>query len=104
MPWLTPWSGPYRIGVKNVFHYLDDFIVVGPPSSTVCAEAMAALNRTSSQFCVLIADHKRDGPTNRLTYLGIEIDTALGQLRWPREKLHQKVCVDDRNSNLSLEP
>ena len=90
-------------GCQTRVPYLDDFIVIGPPSSTVCAEAMATLDRTSCQFCVPIADHKRDGPTNCLTYLGIEIATALGQLRWPREKLHrlqtllvewgdQKVC------------
>jgi hypothetical protein len=76
-------------GVKHVFHYLDYFIVIGPPSTTVCAEAMATLDRTCSQLGVPIAEHKRDGPTTCLTYLGIEIDTACGQLHLPPEKLHR---------------
>lgn len=34
-------------------------------------------------------DHKRDGPTTCLVYLGIEIDTIEGQLRLPTDKLQR---------------
>ena len=74
-------------GVEHIFHYLDDYIVVGPPNSTRCAEAMAILEQTFSMLGVPIAEHKREGPTTCLTYLGIEIDTGVGQLRLPQEKL-----------------
>ena len=63
-------------GVRHVFHYLDDFIIIGPPNSTECAEALAILIRTCSQLGVPIAEHKRDVPTTCLTYLGIEVDTV----------------------------
>ena len=76
-------------GVLHIFHYLDDFIVIGPPNSSVCAEALATLDQTCSQLGVPIADHKRDGPTTCLTYLGIEVDTVASQLRLPQEKLHR---------------
>ena len=76
-------------GVQHIFHYLDDFIVIGPPNSTTCAEALAVLDRTCAQLGVPMADHKRDGPATCLTYLGIEIDTMAGQLCLPHEKLQR---------------
>lgn len=73
-------------GVGNIFHYLDDFIIVAPPLSTECA---AVLNDVCATLGVPITEHKRDGPTTCLTFLGIEIDTTASQLRLPLEKLHR---------------
>ena len=36
---------------------------------------------------ILVAEHKRDGPTTCFTFLGIEVDTIAGQLRLPADKL-----------------
>ena len=36
-----------------------------------------------------MAPHKRDGPTTRLIFLGIQIDTISGELRLPEEKLQR---------------
>ena len=74
-------------GVTHVFHYLDDFIVVGPPDSPSCGQDMALLNHTCKHLGVPIAEHKRDGPTTCITFLGIEIDTIKGHLRLPADKL-----------------
>ena len=76
-------------GVRHVHHYLDDFIVVGPPGAPVCEEALNTLNRTCRELGVPIAEHKRDSPTTCLTYLGIEIDSVASQLRLPQEKLER---------------
>jgi hypothetical protein len=76
-------------GVQHIFHYLDDFIVIGPPNSAACAEALTIIDQTCNRLGVPMAAHKREGPTTRLTYLGIEVDTVAGQLRLPSEKLHR---------------
>ena len=68
-------------------HYLDDFIIVAPPHSTQCEESLAILDRECQTLGVPIADHKRDGPTTCLTFLGIEVDTVAGELRLPAVKL-----------------
>ena len=47
------------------------------------------LDRECKVLGVPIADHKREGPTTCLTYLGIVVDTAVGELRLPRDKLRQ---------------
>ena len=78
-----------RRGIRHIYRYLDDFIVIGPPRSRDCADALDILNRTCKELGVPIAEHKRDGPTTCLTYLGIEVDTVASQLRLPQEKLQR---------------
>ena len=74
-------------GVDNVFHYLDDFIVLGAPNSQECTMSLATLDRSCAYLGVPVVEHKRDGPTTCLIVLGIEIDTQVGQqLRPPAEK------------------
>ena len=76
-------------GVQFIRHYLDDFILVGPPNSPQCREWLGILDRECGTLGIPIAAHKREGPTTRLTYLGIEIDTITFQLRLPGEKLQR---------------
>ena len=76
-------------GIQHIFHYLDGFIVVALPSSPNCREAIVILNEACAYLYVPIADHKCDGPTTCLTFLGIEADTIAGQLRLPTDKLHR---------------
>ena len=45
-------------GVQQVLHYLDDFIVIGPPETTTCREDLHTLLRTASKLGVPIAHHK----------------------------------------------
>ncbi len=63
-----------RHGVHEAL--LDDYLICGPPGSAKCGIAL----RTSLDLCnklgFRIADHKVDGPSTRLPFLGIPIDTA----------------------------
>ena len=76
-------------GIDEVEHYLDDFIVIGPPNSSQCQSAMAILDNVCRQLRLPIAEHKRDGPTTCLIFLGIVIDTLKGELRLPTDKLQR---------------
>ena len=62
-------------GVSSMFHYLDDFLVVGAPMSTECAEHLTILLATFKELGVPVAAEKLEGPATRLVFLGIEIDT-----------------------------
>ena len=73
--------------VPFIDHYLDDFIIVGPPHSDVCARALAALEEECAQLGVPLAPEKKEGPSTCITFLGIQIDTESGQLSLPQEKL-----------------
>ena len=74
-------------GIRHIAHYLDDFIVIGQPRSSECADALATLDGVCSRLGIPLAQHKRDGPTTCLTFLGIEVDTEAAELRLPQDKL-----------------
>ena len=78
-----------QAGIPCIRHYLDDFIIVGPPNSPECAEYLAILERECRILGIPIAAHKRDGPTTLIIFLGIEIDTVAGIIRLPVEKLER---------------
>ena len=50
---------------------------------------MAILDRVCRDLGIPIAEHKRDGPSTCIVFLGIEIDTIAGELRLPTGKLHR---------------
>ena len=54
-----------------------------------CHTALHTLLREAHHLSIPIADHKTEGPTTKLTYLGIEIDTLRGEPRLPHLKLQR---------------
>ena len=74
-------------GVRHVDHYLDDFVTMGPPGSNACKHNLDLILATCADLGVPLAEEKLEGPSECLTFLGIEIDTSLGILRLPAEKL-----------------
>ena len=74
-------------GVEHVSHYLDDFIVWGPPASPRCQEALDKMVEHCARLGVPLARHKTVGPTSSLTFLGITVDTEANELRLPEDKL-----------------
>ena len=77
-------------GVPWSIHYLDDFLIFAPPTSSDCYQFLQIA-------CSICADlgftaHKIEGPTSCITFLGIEIDSVTAQLRLPAEKLAQLIA------------
>ena len=72
-------------GATHIFHYVDDFVIVGPPGSAKCGNDL--LVKTCSDLGVLVAEDKTEGPATCLTVLGVEIDTLAMELRLPQGKL-----------------
>ena len=58
-------------GATHVFHYVDDFVIVGPPGSTKCGNDLELLMETCSDLGVLVAEDKTEGPATCLTVLGV---------------------------------
>ena len=69
-------------------HYLDDFLILGQPGSSECHQALEKVLAVFWDLGVPVAPEKLEGPTTCLTFLGIEIDTALLEVRLPAGKLH----------------
>ena len=76
-----------HMGLQQVFHYLDDFLIVGPPHSPHCKEEIQVLLQCFESLEAPVAGQKLEGPTDCLTFLGIELDTTLMIRRLPLHKL-----------------
>ena len=76
-------------GINHVLHYLDDFIIIAQPESPQCQENLSTLLEAADTLGIPIASHKTEGPATSLVFLRIEVDTAAGELRLPRDKLQR---------------
>ncbi len=76
-------------GVRESIHYLDDFLICGPPGSSECGAALASSLSLCRNLGFRIANNKVDGPSTCIPFLGIIIDTEAGVLSLPADKLHR---------------
>ncbi len=79
----------YQEGVGRQLHYLDDFLILGAPGSEETAHALKTSMRVLHSLNIPMAEHKTEGPTTALCFLGIWIDTITFELRLPADKLAQ---------------
>ena len=70
----------------TLLHYLDDFLLLGPPSSPTCPDSMSTMLQVCQELGMPVAMEKSEGPATCLTFLGIELDSSLQQLRLPLTK------------------
>ena len=76
-----------RVAVsRDTLHYLDDFFFVGK-SEAECTHLLFSFKGVCERFGVLIAAEKTVGPVTKTTLLGLEIDSVVGQIRVPQDKL-----------------
>ena len=72
-------------GVDHIYHYLDDFIVIGPPDSKTCSLYLETLKRVFKDLGVPLASEKQEDPSSVIVFLGIVIDTLKQEMRLPEE-------------------
>ena len=75
--------------VKDLMHYLDDYFTVGPANSPVCANNVKTIIQVASNLGIPLASNKLEGPTTRLTFLGILIDSSSMETSLPDDKLQE---------------
>ena len=74
-------------GVRDLCHYLDDFLVFGDPGSDECARNLSALLRWVYWLGFPPVLEKVKGPSTTVTFLGVEIDSSALILRLPERRL-----------------
>ena len=76
-----------RRGVSWAIHYVDDFLTIGRPNSDECQHNMDLMHEVCQQAGLPLEPSKTQGPSDKLTFLGIELDTAAMEMRLPEDKL-----------------
>ena len=85
LEWLIKSSG----GMQDVLHYIDDFWWAGTKSSSACEVTLAYVRALCTELGVPLAEEKTEGPTTRLTFLGIELDTETQSISIPKTKVKE---------------
>jgi len=83
-------------GVEFIYHYLDDFVVLGRPDTEQCAQSLHTLKSVCNDLGVPLASEKQAGPSTKLEFLGIIIDTVRQELQLPEDKLARLRVLTDR--------
>ena len=84
------WIAKYKLSIPHVLHVLDDFLFISS-SQLECQNSLDKLISMCGHIGVPIAQDKTQNSTQILTFLGIEIDTTLMQVRLPTDKVHK--CI-----------
>ena len=80
------WVLKNNYNIQDLMHYLDDYFIVAPANSTVCADNVQTIVRLASQVGIPLAPDKLEGPTTRLVFLGILINISM-ESSLPDDKL-----------------
>ena len=83
---LLSWAAQ-KAGVSYLIHYLDDYLMVGPPLSQVCQNNVEIFTSLCKDLGVPLATDKLEGPSTSLSFLGIILDTHRMEIRMPSDKL-----------------
>ena len=74
-------------GIRLLLHYLDDFLFFQPPGDVFPPKTRTIATSVFHELGVPVADHKTEGPSTRVTFLGFVIDTRAFQISLPDDKL-----------------
>lgn len=73
-------------GIGCVIHYVDDFLIV-TQSKEEAQRALSAALALCEQLGLPVSPEKTEGPAQRLTFLGVELDTVAMTVALPQKKL-----------------
>ena len=80
-------------GVDFLRHYLDDFLTLGPPASSVCYNNLQACIQLCSKLGLPLHPDKLEGPSTCLSILGIELDSVRLQTWLPIDKRERIITL-----------
>lgn len=78
-----------QCSIDGIIHYLDDFLLIGQQSSGECAAALSTLLQVFDRLELPVAIEKLEGPTSRLTFLGIQLNSVGMEVCLPPSKLSE---------------
>ena len=85
---LLMWILLFVAGIRHCIHYLDDYFSAAATEDQ-CKQDMQTMSSTFTELGVPLAPEKITGPTRKIIYLGIQIDTEYMMISLPTEKYNK---------------
>ena len=92
------WILVTKFGITSLIHYLDDFFVCAVTREE-CQRKVNIILWVFKLLGVPVAEDKLEGPTRRLVFLGIEIDSVAMTVQLPIDKVQLLHCETQRWMN-----
>ena len=87
-----------RCGFRAVVNYLDDFLIIGSTKEE-CRRGLVTLINLLHYLGFNVSWRKVVSPTQRITFLGIELDSSTMSLRLPEDKLNRLIDLVNTSSH-----
>lgn len=100
------WLGRKYSHSNNIKHYLDDFLIAGKADTSECKHVMDTFIGICDHLAVPLASEKTEGPTSKLCFLGLEIDSVDMSVKMPVSKiieLRSKITLVLNRSKVTLQ-
>lgn len=81
------WIAQHKLGLQHMLHILDDFLILGPPSSSQCLDDLNTFLSLCKYVGVPIKSSKTELPSTVMTFMGLVLDSDLMEARLPQDKL-----------------
>ena len=81
------WILVHNYAISPLFHYLDDFLTLGPACSPVCQAHVNTAFAVFDRLGLPLHLDKCEGPSTSLVFLGIQLDSVCQTARLPQEKV-----------------
>ena len=75
------WILQNNYAIRDMLHYLDDYLMAGPPEDPACARYLRTFLEVAAQLGVQVAMEKVDGPSPILSFLGLLLDSLHQEIR-----------------------
>ena len=85
---LLAWIGQ-NLGISYLIHYIDNYLTMGPPQSSLCQRNLEIFTRLCKDLGVPLASEKLEGPTTSLSFLRLILETDRMEIRLPEDKLYR---------------
>ncbi|XP_072025655.1 uncharacterized protein [Amphiura filiformis] len=79
------WAAKSAAATENIVHFADDFLLVSEESS--CYKLVESFEKVCDKLGVPLAKDKSVGPTTKIVYLGLQIDSIEQVVSIPQEKI-----------------
>jgi len=83
---VMEWVARNKLNIPHIIHILDDFLIAAE-SPGKCRDKLQHFLTFCEDFGVPMAPDKTEGPSQVLTFAGIELDCCKNEARLPMEKL-----------------